>query len=213
MTVERRASDEADVRLVRERALVRRMRRGDSAAIDEFCQTFFGRLYRFALRRLERPEDAEEVVQTVIANAARRIETFRGDASLFAWLTSICRREIHRFGVSARRRAGTLSLDGAADDDPIGALADRLSAPRGSEPDAASERREIADLIRECLDRMPERQAQVLIMKYVDGHSSREIAARLEVRDEAAQSLLARARRTFRALCHETLHEALTDDG
>lgn len=201
--------DESDPKVVTDLLLVRRMQRGDRAAIDEFCQAFFGRLYRFALRRMERPEDAEEVVQTVIANAARRIETFRGDASLFGWLTSICRREIHRFGVSARRRGPTVSLDGAADDDPVGALAERLSAPQGSEPDAAIERREISDLIRECLDRMPERQSQVLVMKYVDGHSSREIAARLDLSDEAAQSLLARARRTFRGLCHETLLDTL----
>ena len=38
-------------------------------------------------------------------------------------------------------------------------------------------------------------------MKYIDGFSSKEIAQRLGLADEATQSLLARARRAFRDLC------------
>lgn len=183
------------------------MRRGESAALDEFCNEFLGRLYRFAARRMERREDAEEVVQTVVANAVRRIETFRGDASLFAWLTSICRREIARHHAASQRHSHLDSLDGAAADDPVRALVERLSGPVGLEPEAGAERREIAGLVWECLDRMPRRQALALSLKYVQGQASRQIAARLGLSDQAVQSLLARARRTFREVCDETLRE------
>lgn len=197
-----------ELALARDRVLARRMARGDTRAVDEFCRHYLPRLLRFALRRLATPEDADEVVQTVLANAARRIATYRGDATLYAWLTGICRREVSSKLDAVARRRVEVSIDGAADD-PLATILASLRAPRMSEPDAAAERRQLAGLVWECLDTMPDSHARALEMKYLDGYSSKEIAARLALSDEAVQSLLARARRTFREVCDERLH----DDG
>ena len=78
-----------------EQELLKRMLAGDERAFDAFFETYFPRLYRFALPRLRRDEDAtREVVQGTLIKAMRRLDTFRGDAALFTWLCQICRREI-----------------------------------------------------------------------------------------------------------------------
>ena len=72
---------------------------------------------------------------------------------------------------------------------------------------------EMSRLIQVALDRLPPRYGDVLEWKYVEGHSVKEIAARLDLGTEATQSLLARAKRAF-ADVYRTLMDALgTENG
>ena len=52
-------------------------------------------------------------------------------------------------------------------------------------------------LIQVTLDKLPARYGDVLEWKYIEGHSIKEISARLNIGAEATQSLLARAKRAF----------------
>ncbi|MDH3433674.1 MAG: hypothetical protein OEM60_07445, partial [Gammaproteobacteria bacterium] len=65
-------------------------------------------------------------------------------------------------------------------------------------------------LIQVALDRLPANYGNVLEWKYVEGHSVKEISARLEIGTEATQSLLARAKRAF-ADVYGSLSGALHD--
>ena len=87
-------SDSNDLARSRDRTLARRMCDGDEAAIAEFCRDYLPRVYRFAAARVRVEADADDVVQNVMRNAARRIETYRGEATLLSWLLQIC-RETH----------------------------------------------------------------------------------------------------------------------
>ena len=87
-----------------ERELVRRMLGGDQGAFDEFFADYFPRLFRFALLRLRDPDAAEDIVQTSLIAAMRHIGSWRGEASLFTWLCTICRREITAWQKRTSRR-------------------------------------------------------------------------------------------------------------
>src|SRR5688572_24003572 len=78
-----------------DKAIVRRMLAGDEMAFEEFFETYFPGLYRFALTRLDRNADAaEEVVQATLCRAVTKLATYRGEAALFTWLCTFCRHEI-----------------------------------------------------------------------------------------------------------------------
>lgn len=189
-------------------ALADRMLRGEAQAMSEFCVRFLPRVYRFALHRLGSPDDAEDVVQVVLAKATRRIETYRGESPLLAWLLVICRREVA--GHLARSGRQVVGLFAPGEEDGF----DNLPGPDADEPDSVGAREQLAVLVHESLDRLPERQAVALELKYVEGYSSKEIARHIGISDEAVQSLLARARRTFREVCDERILEAMaTDNG
>ena len=64
---------------------------------------------------------------------------------------------------------------------------------------------EAARLIQVALDKLPPSYGDALEWKYIEGHSVKEIARRMGVSHEAAQSLLARARRAF-----EEIYSTLT---
>jgi RNA polymerase sigma-70 factor (ECF subfamily) len=173
---------------------VRRLRHGDEEAFQEFFDAHFPRLYRFALTRVGNEDAAEEIVQETLIRAIRKLATFRGEAALFTWLVTICRREIAAWFARTGRRS-TVSLEEDLPD-----VRARLEALANLEagPDETTHRQEIARLVRVALDFLPARYGDVLEWKYIDEHSVSDIAARLGLSPKAAESMLTRARQAFR---------------
>jgi len=179
-----------------DKALANRMVRGDERAFDEFFETYFSRLYRFTMARLGNDADAvEEVVQLTICRAVRKIGLYRGESALFTWLCRLCRNEISDHLKRTHRDA---AVHTNLDDAEIRAALESLDAGDSSEPQREYRRSQLATLVRAVLDYLPPRQGDVLEWKYMQGYSVKEIAAKLEVSHAAAQSLLARARDSFR---------------
>ncbi len=200
------ASDN-EMQISRDRRLARRLLRGDERAFRDFVDEYFPRLYRYARSRLRVAADVDDVVQATLAQAARRLETYRGEATLLTWLVQICRHEISRsLQLSAKHADVALPF---LQDDMLRAVVESIELPSGGSPEADSRRLEVIGLIQFALDQLPERYALALELKYIEGCSSRDIAAQLQISDEATQSLLARARRAFKEVCGEALRTAL----
>jgi len=174
--------------------LVHRMRSGDERAFDEFFGAYFPRLFRFALRRLGNEDAAEDVVQATLVIAMRRIATWRGEASLFTWLCTICRHELSAYWARTGRQPVTLPLEDRPD---IRAQIESL-AHEGSGPHVELERHDLSDRVRVALDLLPRPYGDVLTWKYIEGLSVAEIAERLGSTAKAAESMLTRARVAFR---------------
>jgi RNA polymerase sigma-70 factor (ECF subfamily) len=176
--------------------LARRVLAGDESASEAFFADYFPRLYRFARIRLGGDDQAaEDVVQATLMRAVRKLHTYRGEAALFTWLCTLCRREI---GAWAERtgRAGEVSL---ADDLPVVRMAlEAAASVATAHPETEAGRRDLSRLVQLTLDQLPGRYGQVLEWKYIQEFSVDEIATRLGVGYKAAESLLTRARDAFR---------------
>jgi len=187
-----------------DRTLVRRMLAGDERAFEQFFETNFSGLYRFALLRLGNDgEAAEEVAQAALCAAVRKLDSFRGEAALFTWLCTFCRHEISAF--CRKRNRAPISF-GTAEAQPW--VKDVLDALEGAGPlpDEDLSRQELKGLVREALNRLPPHYGDALEWKYIEGQPVNEIARRMKVGPKAAESLLTRAREAFResftAVCH-----------
>jgi RNA polymerase sigma-70 factor (ECF subfamily) len=173
------------------------MLRGEERAFDEFFAGHFPRLYRFAVSRLDQDADAaEEVVQATLCLAIRKLDTYRGEASLLTWLCTFCRHEISTFLERANRQPQALDL--TEESPEVLAALESLWADGGADPEAEVRRKEIARLVHLVLDRLPVRYADALEWKYIDGLPVQEIADRLGLGLKAAESVLTRARHAFR---------------
>jgi RNA polymerase sigma-70 factor (ECF subfamily) len=190
-----------------ERTLIKSMLAGDERAFEEFFHSYFARVYRFALPRLNGDiEAAREVVQSTLAKVVRRLRDFRGDSTLFTWICQICRREAVDY-IRARRRA--LRHVVLIDDDPELQLAlAAIEAPEDYDLVRSYGRAEVSRLVRAVLDRLPPSYGDALEWKYMEGYSVEEIGARLGIGTTAAQSLLARARIAF----HRALEQVFGAD-
>jgi RNA polymerase sigma-70 factor (ECF subfamily) len=180
-----------------DQALVKSMLAGDEQAFRRFFETYFPRVYRFALPRLGGDVDTtRQVVQAAMTKAMRGLQKFRGDAALFSWLCQICRHEIVDYLRAHKRYSDRVVL---IDDSPeLRAALEAVEAPVDLEPATIYSKEETRRLVQSVLDRLPDRYGDVLEWKYVEGRSVEEIGALLGVGQVAAQSLLARARVAFR---------------
>jgi len=178
-----------------DRALAERMIAGDEEAFEEFFEGHFPGLYRFALRRLRDPELTRDVVQSAICKAIANLRSYRGEATLAAWLFTICRYEISAHFRRRKRRPSPVEL--VEEEPSVRAALDSLPASFPG-PEEALEDKEVAELVHATLDRLPPRYGQVLEWKYLDGVPVKEIAVRLQLGAKAAESLLTRARNAFR---------------
>lgn len=195
-----------------DRKLAKQLLAGQTCAFDKFFDDNFARLYRFTMARLgDAPEDAREIVQTTLTKAIRKMHTYRAESAMFTWLCAICRNEISDWLKRQGRYREHIVL--VEDYPEVQAAVDSFHAPAAENPEQQFQRVEALRLIQVALDRLPPHYGDVLEWKYVEGHSVKDISARLEIGTEATQSLLARAKRAFADVYSTLNNAATTQDG
>jgi RNA polymerase sigma-70 factor (ECF subfamily) len=177
-----------------DRRLVRRALAGDERAFATLFDTYFPRLFRYARRRVETDDAAEEIVQLTLVRAMKALGDWRGEAAFFTWLCTICRREASEYWQRAGRTMRVMTFD----DGPETRAALEAIASGLDTPDRALERRELAAIVQAVLDHLPGRYGDILEWKYAQGETLAEIAARLGSTEKAVESMLTRARLAFR---------------
>lgn len=195
-----------------DKRLVKSLLAGDEQAFSRFFDENFARLYRFVLPRVSHDgELAREIAQAALSKAMIRLRSYRGEAALFTWLCTIARHELADSLKRNRRYRDHVVL--TEDYPEIQAAVDSFLAPVDG-PGRQYQRYEMSRLIQVALDKLPPRYGDALEWKYIHGYSVKEIAFRLELSPEAAQSLLARAKKAFRdvfsTLARPVIEEAKT---
>mgnify|MGYP001824729183 FL=1 len=182
-----------------DKKLTRHLLAGDERAFSQFFDDYFARLYRFALTRLSGDEEAaRDITQSTLSRALRRIHLYKGEAALFTWICVICRHEISDWWKKQSRYQEHVVL--TEDYPDIRAVVEALDTPPDSSPQKLYQHHEAARLIQVALDRLPRKYGDALEWKYIEGYSTKEIAERLNLSPAAAQSMLARAKRSFREI-------------
>lgn len=180
-----------------DRELVDRLLRGDAHAFDEFFHEYYPKLYRFVRRRVpEDPSAAEDLAQGTLCRALESLRSYRGEAALFTWLCTLCRREMSERWRGTQARAAAVPL--AEDDPQIRAALESLLSGTADDPLASSDREQLREVVRAALDYLPAPYGDILEWKYLRDLSIAEIAVRLGRSPKAAESLLTRARESFR---------------
>ncbi len=176
-----------------EAALVARLLAKDEAAFELFYEEYAPPLQRQAERALDGDHDqAIEVLQETLCAAVTGLGAFRGEASLSGWLRGICHNQIAQ-RIKHRVRDRQHQVDRTALE-----WEQALRTARSDQPGSQLERRELAMAVHRTLDTLPASQARALELKYCEGLSVFEIAEALNATPKAVESLLSRARSTFR---------------
>ena len=169
---------------------------GDQRAFDEFFHANVPRLLAFATRYSGLDTaSVEDIVQNTLVKAMRSLSTYRGEATLYTWLTQICLHELLDNVRKAARRPPLISLHDIED---LWRSLSQLRAPAHQEPPAEMEAEIYRAAVLNLLQTLPRRYAEVLEAKYGDGLSVEEIAAMTGTTHATVQSLLARAREAFK---------------
>jgi RNA polymerase sigma-70 factor (ECF subfamily) len=152
----------------RDLACLLRLQAGDQRALEELYDRYSPLLYPLALRIMQAPGEAEDVVQEAWLQIWRRAGTYdarRGTVA--AWFLTVTRtRALDAYRARASRDRATTRAHGERVDDVP-------SAPPNAEQGLLRER------VRSALGTLPEREREVLETAYFEGLSQSEIAKRL----------------------------------
>jgi RNA polymerase sigma-70 factor, ECF subfamily len=173
-----------------ERELVDAVLRRDRKAAARFVAGHIDAVYAYVRYRLApRADLVDDVVQDVFLAALNSLAAFQGQASLRAWLIGIARHKVDDVYRGRLRAAEALDSIGE-DEQPSTATAieERIDAARAQER------------ARDVLSRIPERYSLVLLWRYWEQRSIRDIAAAIGATEKSVERTLARARERFRQL-------------
>jgi RNA polymerase sigma-70 factor (ECF subfamily) len=167
--------------------LVERILAGSQSHFDLLYETYFPRVYRFALKRLRDPGEAEDVTQEVFFTVFHALESYRGGSSLLVWIFGITRNTVNRR--FRRPRARLESLDG----DEVGEAAAQ-SVPA----DRAVDARRILVQCEAVIEReLTPLQRRIFHLKHLRRQSIRAIAKALGKSEDAIKANLYRMRRAI----------------
>jgi RNA polymerase sigma-70 factor, ECF subfamily len=176
-----------------EHGLIQRARRGDQDAFAELvalhADRVYGALRRFGLDGIE----AEEVAQEVFVRAWRGLGQFRERSQFSTWLYRIAFNEAQRR--LSRRTLPRLEPDPERGD-PIASLPE--SASLG--PEAQSLHREFEQVLDQALEQLPAEWRAAVVLRDIEGLSTRDAAEVADVGEAAFKSRLHRGRMALRAL-------------
>jgi RNA polymerase sigma-70 factor (ECF subfamily) len=169
---------------------------GEERAFNDFFETSFRPLYRFALRRVGGDADvAEDVAQRTLCAAVDKLASWRGEAQLLTWLCAICRRELADHFRRERRAGATVEL---TEDLPEVRAALESALTEVANPERETLRQELTALVHVALDHLPPHYARLLEWKYLEDVSVKEMAGRIGSTAKATESMLTRARNVYR---------------
>ncbi len=167
--------------------LVGRILKGDVEAFDLLYDSYFPRVYGFALKRLRDPGEAEDVAQEVLFTVFNCLESFKGESRLLVWIFGITRNTVNR-----RFRRVRPPLDSL---DAVGA---REVAATASPIDRTVEARRLLVRCEEIIEReLTPLQRRIFHLKHLRRQSIRTIAAALGKSEDAVKANLYRMRRTI----------------
>jgi RNA polymerase sigma-70 factor, ECF subfamily len=193
--------------------LERALRKGDEQAFAELVDRYHSSLFRVAMIYVKDRSVAEEVVQETWLGVIHGLERFEGRSLLKTWIFRIL---TNRAKTRAVRESRTIPFSSLASDEAEGGpsveperffaagesrWAGHWASPPHSWDDLPEGRlvsRETLGVIRSAIDALPPMQAHVITLRDVEGWSSGEVCALLEISDANQRVLLHRARSKVR---------------
>lgn len=161
---------------------VRRASKGDRDAAGRLFDAYYPRIYRYALAKLRRPADAEDVAAETFARVIRDLGHFKWRSGGFeAWLFRIASNLV----VDHVRRTGRES----ADDHTL----EQANQTDHRTPESAMLQGEIARELNDMMLELAPDQREVLLLRFAGGLNTDEVAGVMKRNTNAVRQLQFRA--------------------
>lgn len=178
-----------------EQSLIAGLKAGEKSACACLIKHYGGQMYSVALRIVDDPDEAEEVLQEAFISACSKFYTFEGRSKLGTWLYRITTNSalMHL----RKRREDTVSLDEPHLTDD-GDLLPRQLRDWTVEPGQQALTGELREVMEEAVHALPATLRVAFVLRDIQGLSTEEAAEALNISPGALKVRLHRARLQLR---------------
>jgi RNA polymerase sigma-70 factor, ECF subfamily len=164
--------------------LIRRSRSGDENAFRILVDRYEPRVAAVVVGMLGSVPEADDVGQEVFIRFYRSLDRFRGDAAVPTYLTRIAINQCLK-ALKKRKRWYERFLNRDEEEDAPDPVSDEL-------PNAGVESSEQAEYLRRKLATLSDEHRAVIVLRVMEGYSTKETAAMLDVPEGTVMSRLKR---------------------
>lgn len=180
---------------VQEKQLIKKVLKGDTSAFSYFVSTYQDMAFTIAYRICKNRQDAEDIVQESFVRAFRNLQSFRSSSKFSTWLYRIVYNTAINAIQSSIYRTEFTEYEQTKGKDLYSDL----------NPAESIEEHEKKIAINKILDKMPNDEALILSLFYLEENSIKDVSHILSLTESNVKVRLHRARKRFAEMT-ETLH-------
>ena len=169
-------------------SFIKRILEGDSKAVVEFYKSYSPKILFYLSKKLPSFEDAQELTNDVFLEAIDSLSLLQREENTSAWLYRIAHNKMVDFYRKRKIKSILLSQMPFL----------QIVANEINQPEFQFEKDKIRDRIELTLHNISEKYRKILILHYEEEISVKELAKIFNLSFKATESLLFRARQSFR---------------
>ena len=182
-----------------------------------WTSTYADELFGYAMSKTEKTELAEDLVQETFLAGLKAMESFKGQSSERTWLFSILKFKIadHYRKASTKYEVNNQSFsfeDNSYIDNYFTEDGDwkENAAPHswGVENSTGIENKELANALNFCIDKLPDNQKQLILLKLVEEEETEKVCKELNITPTNYWVIIHRAKLQLRACLEKNWFKA-----
>ena len=175
--------------------LVKETRKGDKDAFGKLVDKYKIPVYNLAYRMIGDPTESEDVAQETFLRAYKNLNRFQTEFKFSPWLFQICINICKNINKKRHRhKIISLFLKG----DTGNTLGERMMDESVPQEEGLLEKKEETQLLQRAVRGLPHRYQRVIVLRYYEELSYREISQILNISVFTVKTYLYRAREMLR---------------
>ena len=153
-------------------------------------------LFNYTISRVSDRDIAQDLVQDTFLAGLKSMKNFKGEASERTWLISILKRKIidHYRKINSQKGKAEVRINYNDSESEGDWLEERVADPFDKTAEDTLQNKELGEAIHNCLEKLPQKQADVFKMKTILGHETEVICNELNITASNLWVIIHRAR-------------------
>ncbi|HTS72053.1 MAG TPA: sigma-70 family RNA polymerase sigma factor [Terriglobia bacterium] len=184
--------EKSEAQVAEEIQCIKRAQQGESEAFGPLVQKHQQRVFSLVYHLVRRRDEVEDLAQEIFIKAFRAIRSYNFQSSFATWLSRIATN--HCYDYLRHERASRVSFYWQMGENSQ----QELETNAESKPEGGLDHEEqivLKDLVSKLLDRAPEDDRNILVLKELQDYSVEEIAEVLHLKPTTVKVRLHRARK------------------
>ena len=173
---------------------------------NKWIDSYADYLFNYTITRVSDRDIADDLVQETFFSGLKSAKNFKVEASERTWLVSILKRKIidHYRKINSNKGKAEVRINYSDDESEGDWLEERVADPFDRNAESSLENEELGLAIHNCLEKLPQRQAEIFKMKTIQNFDTEAICNEFDISASNLWVIIHRARTALAGCLDDT---------